>query len=82
MELADLPGHPARGAAHQYQLAVEVWLRQHVEQQAPDELMRAEPHGDIAGQTVAPVVFDTERYAGMIRADQAAVRDGNAMRVA
>jgi AcrR family transcriptional regulator len=26
MELADLPGHPARGAAHQHKLEVENWL--------------------------------------------------------
>jgi AcrR family transcriptional regulator len=26
MELADLPGHPARRAAHQHKLAVEAWL--------------------------------------------------------
>ena len=41
MELADLPGHPARHAAHQHKIAVENWLAGELERlgvRPPEEL--------------------------------------------
>ena len=41
MELADLPGHPARRAAHQHKVAVENWLTSEFERlgaRSPEEL--------------------------------------------
>jgi AcrR family transcriptional regulator len=43
MELADLPGHPARQAAHRHKAAVEGWLAQRLEELGaanPEELAR------------------------------------------
>jgi len=43
MELADLPGHPARRAAHQHKAAVEDWLAERLAAlgaQRPEELAR------------------------------------------
>ena len=42
MELADLPGHPARRAAHQHKLAVETWLETELDRRgAADPTMLA-----------------------------------------
>lgn len=43
MELADLPGHPARKAAHRHKHEVETWIRQRLQATGaptPDELAR------------------------------------------
>lgn len=43
MELADLPGHPVRCAAHRHKLAVELWLASELERlgaRCPGELAR------------------------------------------
>jgi len=43
MELADLPGHPARRAAHQHKAAVEGWLAERLAAlgaRRPEELAR------------------------------------------
>ncbi len=43
MELADMPGHPARLAAHQHKLAVETWLEEELARlgaRDPKELAR------------------------------------------
>ncbi|HMB77114.1 MAG TPA: helix-turn-helix domain-containing protein [Kiloniellaceae bacterium] len=43
MELADLPGHPVREAAHRHKLAVETWLAEELQRLgagSPEELAR------------------------------------------
>ena len=57
-------------------------LRQNVEQEAPDEFIRAERHCAIAFGAVTAIVLVAEGHAAFVARDQPAVRDGNAMRVA
>src|SRR5271166_4103930 len=53
--------------------AVEA-LGQHVQEKAPDELVRVKPHRLPAARTVA-IVFPAERDAGVVGCNEAAVRD-------
>ena len=55
---------------------------QHVEEKAPDELVRREPHRLPAVRTVDAVVFPAEGDAGVVGRDEAAVRDGDPVGVA
>ena len=61
--------------------AVEA-LRQHVEQEAPDELAWIERHGPVSLVPVAAVVLVAEGHAGLVERDQPAVGDGDAVGVA
>src|SRR5262245_8933925 len=61
--------------------AVEA-LGQDVDEEAADELMRAERHGGVAAWPLDPVVLDLEGDARRIGGDQAAVGDGDAVGVA
>jgi hypothetical protein len=49
-------------------------LGQHVQEKAPDELVRVEPHRLPAVWTVDPIIFPAERDAGVVGGDEAAVR--------
>jgi hypothetical protein len=55
---------------------------QHVDQEAADELADVERHRGVAAGSLDPVVLDLERDAVLVDRDQAAVRDGDAVRVA
>ena len=57
-------------------------FRQNVHQKAADELVRGEGHELVSLGTLDPVVFVFERDGHPVRGDQAAVGDGDAMRVA
>ena len=57
-------------------------LGQDVEQEAPDELVGRQRHGAKPRLAVAAVIFVTEGDAALIEAEQAAVRDGDAVSVA
>ena len=57
--------------------AVEA-LGQHVHQEAPDKLVRVKPHGLPAARAVDAIVLPTERDAGVVGCNEAAVRDGDA----
>ena len=56
-------------------------LGQHVHQEAPDKLVRVKPDGLPAARAVGAIVLATERDAGVVGGNEAAVRDGDAMRV-
>jgi hypothetical protein len=60
--------------------AVEA-LGQHVHQEAPDKLVRVKPHRLPAARAVDAIVLPTERDAGVVGGNEAAVRDGDTMRV-
>ena len=60
--------------------AVEA-LRQNVEQETANELVRAERHGALAVGAVAAIVLVAERDPGLVERDQPVVRDGDAMGV-
>ena len=60
--------------------AVEA-LGQHVHQEAPDKLVRVKPHRLPAARAVDAIVLATERDAGVVGGNEAAVRDGDTMRV-
>src|SRR6516162_4145347 len=60
--------------------AVEA-LGQHVHQEAPDELVRVKPHRLPAARAVDAIVLATERDAGVVGGNEAAVRDSDTMRV-
>src|SRR6266478_5002667 len=60
--------------------AVEA-LGQHVHQEAPDELVRVKPHRLPAARAVDAIVLPSERDAGVVGGNEAAVRDGDTMRV-
>ena len=55
---------------------------EHVDQKAADELWRCQRHGRLAARAFETVIFDAEGDAVRIKADQAAVGNGNAVRVA
>ncbi len=57
-------------------------LGQHVDEEAPDELMGRERHGLVAAGPVDPVVLDPEGDAVGTGPDQAAVGDGDAVGIA
>ena len=59
--------------------AVEA-LGQHVQQEAPDELVRVKPHRLPAARAVDAIVLLAERDVGVIGCNEAAVRDGDTMR--
>src|SRR5215475_11412706 len=56
-------------------------LGQHVQQEAPDELVRMKPHRLPAARAVDAIVLPTERDAGIVGGNEAAVRDCDTMRV-
>jgi hypothetical protein len=58
--------------------AVEA-VGENVEQEAADELVRAERHGALAVGAVAAIVLVAERDTGLVECDQPVVRDGNAV---
>src|SRR6516225_1775690 len=60
--------------------AVEA-LGQHVHQEAPDKLVRVKAHRLPAARAVDAIVLPTERDAGVVGCNEAAVRDGDTMRV-
>jgi hypothetical protein len=57
-------------------------LRQHVQQEAPYELVRRERHGLPTARALNAVVLPAERDAAIVGGDEASVRDGDAVRVA
>src|SRR6266446_8959652 len=57
-------------------------LRQDVEQEAPDELVSRQHQGAVPRLPVAAVILVTEGHAALVEAEQAAVRDSDAVRVA
>ena len=61
--------------------AVEAW-REHVQQNAPDELGRVHRHGLLAGRAGAAVVGVAEAHGAAVAAAQALVADGDPVRVA
>jgi hypothetical protein len=60
--------------------AVEA-LGQHVQQEAPDELVRVQPHRLPAARAVAAIVLPAERNRVAVGCHEAAVRDGDTVRV-
>jgi len=57
-------------------------LRQHVHQEAADELVRRQRHGFPAAGTFDAIVLPAKGHATIIGGDESAVRDGDAMGVA
>ncbi len=57
-------------------------LWQDVEEEAPDELVGGKRHGAEPRLPVAAIVLVTEGHAALVEAEQAAVRDGDAVGVA
>src|SRR6266851_1251546 len=57
-------------------------LWEDVEEEAPDELVGGERHGAEPRLPVAAIVLVTEGHAALVEAEQAAVRDGDAVGVA
>ena len=57
-------------------------LRQHVDEEPADELVRRKRHGFPAARTFDAIVLPAERHVTSIGGDEPAVGDGNAMRVA
>src|SRR5579864_6068719 len=56
-------------------------LGKNMQQKAPDELMRVKPHRLPAPRAVNAIVLPAERDAGVVGGNEAAVRDGDTMRV-
>jgi hypothetical protein len=56
-------------------------LGQHVQQKAPDQLVRVKPHRLPAARAVDAMVLPAERDACVVGCNEAAVRDGDTMRV-
>ena len=56
--------------------------REHVKQEAADELVDGQRHRLAAGAALDPIVLPGERDAAVVGADQAAVRDGDPVGVA
>src|SRR6478672_5040194 len=56
-------------------------LGQHVQQEAPDELVRMKPHRLPAAGAVDAIVLPAERNAGVVGCNEAAVRNGDTMSV-
>ena len=54
---------------------------QHVQEKAPDELVRMQPHRLPAVRTGDAIILPAERDAGVVGRDEAAVRDGDPMGV-
>jgi hypothetical protein len=61
--------------------AVEA-MRQDMEQEAADELVRCERHDTLPLRTIAAVVFVAEGDPGLVERNEALVRDGDPMGVA
>ena len=57
-------------------------FRQHVQQEAPDELIRGQRHRAIAFGAVTAIILVAEGDAGFVERDQPAAGDGDAVRVA
>src|ERR1700746_2731246 len=57
-------------------------LREHGEQEAPDELVGAECHRAVPRLPVAAVVFVAEGHAALVERNEATVGDGDPMGVA
>src|SRR6266849_5537810 len=56
-------------------------LGQHVQQEAPDELVRMKSHRLPAPRAVGAVVLPAERDAGVVGCNETAVRDGDTVGV-
>ena len=56
--------------------------REHVKEEAADELVDSQRHRLAAGAALDPVILPGERDAAVVSADQPAVRDRDAVRVA
>src|SRR5271165_4478325 len=54
---------------------------QHVQQKAPDELVRVKPHRLPTAWTIDAIVFPAEGDAGVVGSNEAAVRDGDTVGV-
>ena len=54
---------------------------QHVQQKAPDELVRVKPHRLPVARPVDAIVLPAERDAGVVGCNEAAVRDGDPVSV-
>jgi hypothetical protein len=67
--------HLPRGRPHMAD-AVEA-SGQHVQEKAPDELVRVKPHRLPASRPVDAIVLPAERDAGVVGCNEAAVRDGD-----
>ena len=61
--------------------AVEA-ARQDVDQEAADELVGRQRHDLLAFSTIAAIILVPECHSGLVEADEAPVRDGNAVGVA
>ncbi len=57
-------------------------LRQNMQQEAPDELVRRERHHAKPRPAIAAVVLVAKRHTALVEADQPAVRDGDAVCIA
>ena len=57
-------------------------VRQDVQQEAADELVRIERHDAVTGPSVAPVIFPFEADTLAIEGDEAGIGDGDTMSVA
>jgi hypothetical protein len=55
---------------------------QHVQEKAPDELVRVKPHCLPAVRPFDTIVFPAERDAGVVGCDEAAVRDRDPVGIA
>src|SRR5947209_4639629 len=57
-------------------------VRQNMQQEAPDELVRLERHRAKPRPATAPVILVAECHTALVEADQTAVRDGDAVCIA
>ena len=57
-------------------------LWQNVDQEPADELVSGQRHGLVPSGTFRAVIFDAERDTARVHSDQAAVGDGDTVRVA
>jgi len=55
---------------------------QHMDEEAPDELVSGKGHGFVPGTSLGPVVFPLEGNAVLIERDQSAVGDGDPVGIA
>ena len=77
----DVVGTSATGEQAVVSDAMEA-LRQHVDEEAADELARLQRHGHVAAGPLDPVVLVPERDAGLVGGDEPAVGDRDPVGVA
>src|SRR4051812_45526569 len=75
-QLSDLRDVAAALGAREQPIVADAMeaLREHVDQEAADELVRAERHGLEAVAPLAPVILVRERHSAAVGRDQPAVR--------